>query len=82
MPKRKRCIPTGKKIYPKQEYAIEVLRFARRRSMERRDNKKIPTREYECEHCGCWHLTSTHPGYGVSLDRSEEFKKYLKKKEE
>lgn len=50
-----RCVRTGKCCFTKKT-AQEVLNRARR---SRRRGKKIPQRIYECQFCGCWHLTHT-----------------------
>lgn len=77
MPKRKRCISTGKIIYPKEEDAIDVLKAAKKTS--RNDSGKIPIRYYECEDCGGFHLSSRPERYGHQLSRKlrGEFLKFL-----
>lgn len=76
--KREKCIQTKKRRYPSQREAEEHLKDIRKLPVR---PEIIPTRCYECEHCGGWHLTSKQIGYGVSLEHNEEFKKYLKPKE-
>lgn len=54
MAKIKAC-RTGKKIYNTQQYAHDVLAWAK---THRTEGKKIPIRSYQCEFCNYWHLTS------------------------
>lgn len=78
MAKKEKCIATGKRRYSSEGEAIEILKMAKRNTNEQRRGRNIPTRYWECEDCGGWHLSSKAQGYGVSLGLADAFKKFLK----
>ncbi len=50
---------TRKRGYASQRTAREAINFIKKgRSRNKNNNKSIPQREYLCEECGQWHLTS------------------------
>ena len=55
------CSQTGKICYDKREAeTVRNVRLKPQRGRGKRKRSKTPKflRIYECEHCGCWHLTS------------------------
>lgn len=51
-----RCPKTGKSSFADQASAEEWMRSLWKRA----DRVKTPTKVYRCEHCGWWHMTSSH----------------------
>lgn len=75
MPKRHKCTSSGKILYPTEQDAMDVLKHARKRFHKREG--MIPTRYYECDACGGYHLSSKSTGLRTGLTMAEDFKKYL-----
>ena len=48
--------PCSKKGYPSRKQAKTALRIIRSKCLAQ--GRKAPVREYKCEKCGKWHLTS------------------------